>query len=132
MMITTWRILRIPCSLAVPAECRSPGSSLDTSKIPTSSAAARPTRPMRLNVTRRNAGANYAAILRTGGDVEEHDAGMGRAPRPVLVLGGAAAAGPVLSPDPFHMLDRERHEGEDPEDDSGLRHVPTVAQERAT
>src|SRR3954463_15812345 len=56
---------------------------------------------------------------------------MGRAARAVLVLHRAAAAVPVLPPDPLQMLDLERHEGEDPEEDHSPGHSLKVAQERA-
>src|SRR3954451_13273126 len=62
---------------------------------------------------------------------EEHDPAAGRAARAVLVLRGAAAAIPVLPPDPLQMLDLQHHEGEDPEEDYGPGHLRTVARERA-
>ena len=41
------------------------------------------------------------------------------------------AAVPVLPPDPLQVLDLQRQEGENPEQDRSPRHPLTVAQERA-
>ena len=64
--------------------------------------------------------------------LQVHDPQGRRAARAVLVLRGAAAAAPVLPPDPLEVLDLEDHEREDPEQDDRRRHANTVAHNRAT
>src|SRR5579871_4618416 len=69
-----------------------------------------------------------AVLLR----LEEHEPLPRRAARAVLVLRAAAAAVPVLPPDPLEMVHLEHEQREDPDEDLGLRHATTVAEGRAT
>src|SRR5216684_6201234 len=64
--------------------------------------------------------------------LEIHDPASRRAARTVLVLGGAAAAVPVLPPDPLEVVHLEDEEGDDPEEGLGPGHaVHRIGEPRA-
>jgi hypothetical protein len=56
------------------------------------------------------------------GRLQIHEPAGGRSAGAVLVLRGAAAAVPVLPPDPFEVVHLEHEEGDDPEENLGARH----------
>src|SRR5438445_13837685 len=64
--------------------------------------------------------------------LELHDPAGRRAARTILVLDGAAAAVPVLPPDPLEVVHLEDEEGDDPEEGLGPGHaVHRIGEPRA-